>query len=94
MTSNDNDMRKMEEEEGESSTVRKRLQHTDDDGGDSDSSDIPEEEPSEEEEEMEEEVSLMNQLDTFEEKLYARCTCDIHFSDDRDTPSTLSHHPH
>jgi hypothetical protein len=30
----------------------------------------------------------MNQLDTFEEKLYARCPRGYHFSNDGDTPST------
>jgi hypothetical protein len=47
-----------------------------------------------EEEETEEEVSmektLMNQLDTSDEKLYAKRTRGILFSDDGDTPSTLS----
>jgi 23S rRNA maturation-related 3'-5' exoribonuclease YhaM len=60
MTSNDNDKLKMEEE-AETSTVSKRLWHTDDD----DSSDSPEEEVSSEE-------TSMNQLDTSEDKLFAR----------------------
>jgi hypothetical protein len=60
MTSNDNDKLKMEEE-AETSTVRKRLWHT----GDDDSSDSPEEEVSSEE-------TSMNQLDTSEDKLFAR----------------------
>jgi hypothetical protein len=108
MVSNDNDKRKREEE-AECSKVRKRLQHTDDNGGDDDSSDSfnsPEEESSEEEEmevveeeedETKEEVSseemLMNQLDTIEEKLYARRARDYLFSDDGDTPSTLPDTP-
>jgi hypothetical protein len=93
------------EEEAESSMVRKRLRHTNDDCGNGDPSNSPEEEPSEEEleeeeteeeegEEMEEEVSSeetsMNQLDTSEEKLYARCAHDILVKDDGDNPSTLS----
>jgi hypothetical protein len=56
-----------------------------------DSSDSPEEEETKEveEETKEEEVSLekmsMNQLDTSEEKLLAKCTHDIIFRDDSDT---------
>jgi hypothetical protein len=81
MASNDNDKRKMEEEV-ESSMVRKHLWHSDDDNSEDDSSDLSKEEP--------EEVSLketsMNQLDTSEEKLYARRARGIIFSDDGDTP--------
>jgi hypothetical protein len=89
MASNNNDKRKMEEA-AESSMVRKRLWHTDDDSSDDDSSDSSEEEP--EEEETEEETS-MNQLDTSEEKLYARRTRGYLFGDDGDTPSTLPDTP-
>jgi hypothetical protein len=79
MASNDIDKHKMEEEAESSMAVRKRLRHTDDDDDDDDSPDfsnsVEEEPPSEEPEEIEEvslEVSWMNQLDTSEEKLYAR----------------------
>jgi hypothetical protein len=41
-----------------------------------------------EEEEVSSGVSLMNQLDTSEEKLYARCARGYLFDDDGDTPST------
>jgi hypothetical protein len=104
MASNDNDKCKMEEE-AESSMARKHLWHTDDDNSDDDSSDSledepPEEEPEigeEEEEETEDEVSSeetsMNQLDSFEEKLYARHTRGILFKGDGDTPSTSSEPP-
>jgi hypothetical protein len=73
MASNDNGKRKMEEK---SPMARKRLWHTDDDGSDTDSSDSPEEGPKEEEEEVSLEETSMNQLDTSEEKLYARRTHD------------------
>jgi hypothetical protein len=99
MASNDNDQCKMEEE-AESSMTRKHLQHIDDHGGDDDSfdsSDSPDEEPPEEEPEEEEEVSLeeisVNQLDTSEEKLYARRAHGILFKDNNDTPSTSSESP-
>jgi hypothetical protein len=89
MPSNDNDKHKMEEEV-DSSTARKRLWHTNDNGRDDDSSNSLEKELPEEE--TEEEVSLqetsMNQYDTSEEKLYARCARIILFKDDGDTPST------
>jgi hypothetical protein len=101
MASNDNDKRKMEDE-AESSTVRKCLWHIDDDGSNDDSSnssDSPEEESPEkepEEEETEEEVSLeetlMNQLDTSEEKLYARSARGYIFGDDNDTPLDIAGH--
>jgi hypothetical protein len=74
--------------------ARKRLWHIDNDGGDDDSSDSsnsPEEEPKEEEEETEAEVSSkemsMRQLNTSEEKLYARHAHGYLFSDNGDTPS-------
>jgi hypothetical protein len=74
--------------------ARKRLWHIDNDGGDDDSSDSsnsPEEEPKEEEEETEAEVSskemLMRQINTSEEKLYARHAHGYLFSDNGDTPS-------
>jgi hypothetical protein len=82
MAFNDDGKRKMEE--AESSMVRKRLRLSNDDGSEddsSDSSDSPEEEVSSEE-------TLMNQLNTSEEKLYARCAHDILFNDNCDTPST------
>jgi hypothetical protein len=82
MASNDNDKRKMEEEV-ESSMVRKHLWHSDDDNSEDDSSDLSKEEP--EEEVSSKEIS-MNQLDTSEEKLYARRARGIIFSDDGDTP--------
>jgi hypothetical protein len=96
MASNDNDKRKMEEVE--SSMVRKSLRHTDDDGSDDDSSNSSEEEPPEEDEEMvEEEVSSeetsMNQLNTSEEKLYARHARGILFKDAGDTTLTSSEPP-
>jgi hypothetical protein len=84
MASNNNDKRKMEEV-AESSMVRKRLWHTDDDSSDDDSSDSSEEEPEEE--------TSMNQLDTFEEKLYARRARGYLFGDDGDTPSMLPDTP-
>jgi hypothetical protein len=88
MASSNNDKRKMEEV-AESSMVRKRLWHTDDDSNDDDSSDSSEEP---EEEETEEEMS-MNQLDTSEEKLYARRARGYLFGDDGDTPSMLPDTP-
>jgi hypothetical protein len=94
MASNNNGKHKLEEEDAESSTMRKRLRPSNDDGGDDDDSNSTEEETEEEEEEkeVEEEVSSeemsMNQLDTSEEKLYARRACDMLFSDDGSTPST------
>jgi hypothetical protein len=83
MASNDNNKCKLEV--AESSMKRKRLRLSDDDAGDNDSSDSPKEEM-EEEEETEEEVSseetLMNQLDTSEEKLFAKRSRVMIFSDD------------
>jgi hypothetical protein len=73
--------------------ARKRLRHTDDNGDEDDSSDSPQEEPEEEEEEVSSEVSSLNQLDTSEEKLYARRARGYLFSDDGDTPSTSSDTP-
>jgi hypothetical protein len=105
MASNDNGKRKLEEET-ESSVARKRLQPSDNDGSDDDSSislgeetgeEEKEEEMADEEEEAKEEVSSeemsMNQLDTFKEKLFARRTCGMLFSNDGDTPPMLSE-PH
>jgi hypothetical protein len=92
MASNNNGKRKMEEEAESSMVARKRLWHTDGNNGDDDSSESSEEEPPqeepEEEEEVSSEVSSMNQLDTSEEKLYARCARGYLFGDDGDTPST------
>jgi hypothetical protein len=76
MASNDNGKCKLEEEV-KSSTMRKRLRPSDNDGGDNDSSDWLEEEVSSEK-------MLMNQLDTSEEKMFAKRT---HSSDDDDTTS-------
>jgi hypothetical protein len=90
MASNDNDRREMEE--AESLTVRKHLRHTDDNGGDDDSFNSPEE-LLEEEEEVSSEETLMNQLDTSEEKLYARRARGYLFDDDGDTPLTLPDTP-
>jgi Mg-chelatase subunit ChlI len=94
MVSNDNDKRKMEEEEEAESLMaaRKLLRHTDDNSDDDDSSDSPQEEP-EKEEEVSSEVSSLNQLDTSEEKLYARHARGYLFGDDDDTPSTSSDTP-
>jgi hypothetical protein len=98
MASNNDGKRKMEEE-AESSTARKRVRLSDDDSSNDDyseSSDSLERELEEEatEEDDEEEVSseemLMNQLDTFEEKLHATRAHDIPFSDDGGTSSMLS----
>jgi hypothetical protein len=76
MASNDNGKCKLEEEV-KSSTMRKRLRPSDNDGGDNDSSDWLEEEVSSEK-------MLMNQLDTSEEKMFAKRT---RGSDDDDTTS-------
>jgi hypothetical protein len=90
MVSNDNGKRKLEEE-AESSTARKRLQLSDDDAGDDDSSDSLEEEDEEtEEEKVCSKETLMNQLDTSEEKLLAKHAHGIVFSDDGDTTSPSS----
>jgi hypothetical protein len=82
MASNNDGKRKMEE--AESSTARKRLRLSNDDGDDDDSSNSPVQEPEKDEEEEEEvssEETSMNQLDTSEGKLHARCA--------HVTPSTL-----
>jgi hypothetical protein len=88
MASNDNNGKNKLEEEVEPSTVRKRLWLSDD----NDSSDSLKEEM--EEDEMEEEVSLeeslMNQLDTSEEKLLAKRGLGLFFGDDGDTTSPSS----
>jgi hypothetical protein len=65
MASNDNGKHKLEEEV-ESLTKRKRLRLFDDDSSDDDSSDSLEEEVSSEE-------TSTNQLNTSEEKLFAKC---------------------
>jgi phage repressor protein C with HTH and peptisase S24 domain len=85
MTSNDNDKHKLEEE-AESSMVRKRLWLSDDNASDNDSSDSPKEEIEEEETE---ETSI-NQLDTSEEKLFAKHGRGMIFSDYGDTTSPSS----
>jgi hypothetical protein len=84
MTSNDNGKRKLEDK-SESSTVRKRLWLSDDDAGNDDSSDSPKEETEETEEEVSSEETLMKQLNTSEEKLFAKCGRGMFFSDDGDT---------
>jgi hypothetical protein len=74
MASNNNGKCKLEDE-AESPTARKRLRPSDDDDGDDDSSNSLEEEteePKEEVEEVSSEEMSMNQLDTSEEKLFAR----------------------
>jgi hypothetical protein len=78
MTSNDdNNGKRRLMEEVESLMARKRLQLSNNDGRDNDSSDSPEEET--ERKEIEEKVSSeemsMNQLDTSEEKLFAKRAC-------------------
>jgi hypothetical protein len=82
MASNSNNGKHKMEEEAESSTTRKRLWLSGDDGGDGDSSDLLEEDVVE----VSSVEMLMNQLDTSEEKLYARRAHGILFSDDGDTP--------
>jgi hypothetical protein len=89
MTSNDNGKRKLEDK-SESSTVRKRLWLSDDDAGNDDSSDSPKEETEETEEEVSSEETLMKQLNTSEEKLFAKCGRGMFFSDDGDTTSPSS----
>jgi hypothetical protein len=91
MTSNDNDKSKLEKE-AESSMARKRLWLSDDDANDDDSSDSLEEEIEEEEEVFAEEMS-MNQLNTSEEKLFAKRDHDMIFSNDGDT-TLCSLEPH
>jgi hypothetical protein len=71
-------------------TVMKRLRLSDDIGGDGDDFESPEEDTEEEEEEVSSEESLMNQLDTSEEKLLAKCSRGIIFSYDGDTTSPSS----
>jgi hypothetical protein len=89
MTSNDNDKSKLEKE-AESSMARKRLWLSDDDANDDDSSDSLEEE---EEEEVSAEEMSMNQLNTSEEKLFAKRDHDMIFSNDGDT-TLCSLEPH
>jgi hypothetical protein len=94
MASNDNSgKRKLEE--AETSAVRKRLWLSDNDSGDDDSSDSQHEDTEEEDdEETEEEVSseesLMNQVDTYEDKLVAKHGSGLFFSDDGNTTSPSS----
>jgi hypothetical protein len=83
MASNDNGKRKLEEKV-ESLTVRKRLRLSHDDVGDDDSSD------SSEEEEVSSEETTMNQLNTSEEKLFAKSGCNMILSDVGDTTSPSS----
>jgi hypothetical protein len=63
------------------------LRLSDDDGDDDDCSDSPEEET---EEEVSSEESLMNQLNTSVEKLFAKRGRGMVFSDDGDTTSPSS----
>jgi hypothetical protein len=98
MASNDNNDKRKLEEEAETSTVRKRLWLSDDNGGDDNSYDSQYEDMEEEEdEEMEEEVSSkelsMNQVNTSEDKLVAKHSSGLFFSDDGDTTSPSSE-PH
>jgi hypothetical protein len=90
MTSNDNNSKRKLEDE--SSTARKRLRLFDDDAGDDDSFNSPEEET---EEDVSSEETLMSQLDTSEEKLFAKCGRGMVFSDNGDTtlPSSEPHTP-
>jgi hypothetical protein len=81
MASNDNGKRKLKEEV-ESSMVRKRLRLSDEGASDDDSFDSSVDE-------TEEEMS-MNQLDTSEEKLFAKCGRSMIFSDNGDTTSPSS----
>jgi hypothetical protein len=81
MASNDNG-KCMLEEEAESLKARKRLWLYDDDAGDDDSSDSPEQETKEE---VSLEETMMYQLDTSEEKLFAKRDRGVIFSDDVDT---------
>jgi hypothetical protein len=69
------------------STVRKRLQLSDDDANYDDSFDSLEEEM---EEKVSSEETSMNQLDTVEEKLFAKRGRGMIFSDDDDTTSPSS----
>jgi hypothetical protein len=81
MASNDNNKCKLEV--AKSSMKRKRLRLSDDDASDNDSSDSPKEEMEEEtEEEVSSEETLMKQLDTSEEKLFAKRGRVMIFSDD------------
>jgi hypothetical protein len=82
MSSNDNGKHKLKEEV-DSSTVRKRLQLSDEGASDDDSSDSSVNETAEEE-------MPMNQLDTSEEKLFAKCGRSMIFSDNGDTTSPSS----
>jgi hypothetical protein len=81
-SNNDNNGKCKLDEEAESLIARKRPRLSDDDG-DNDSSNSLEEET---EEEVSSEETSMNQLDTSEDKLFAKCT---HFcgSNDGDTTS-------
>jgi hypothetical protein len=86
MASNDNGKRKLKEEV-ESSTVRKRLRLSDEGASDDDSSDSSVDE-------TEEEEMPMNQLDTSEEKLFAKCGRSMIFSDNGDTTSPCTPESH
>jgi hypothetical protein len=89
MASTDNGKRKLEEEV-ESSPARKRLQLSDDEANDDGSCRSLEEETEEMEEEVSSEEMSMKQLDTAEEKLFAKRSRDMIFSDDDDTTSPSS----
>jgi hypothetical protein len=94
MASNDNNS-KCKLEEAETSAARKRLWLSDNVGDDVDSSDSEHEDTKEEEdEEMEEEVSseesLMNQVDTSEDKLVAKHGSGLFFGDNDNTTSPSS----
>jgi hypothetical protein len=90
MASNDNNGKRKLKEEAESSTARKRLWLSNDGDNDDDSSDSLEEEMEEMKEEVSSEETLMNQLNTSEEKLFAKRGHGMVFSDDGDNTSPSS----
>jgi hypothetical protein len=90
MASNDNNGKCKLEEEAESPTARKRLWLSNDGANDDDSSDSLEEEMEEMKEEVSSEETLMNQLNTSEEKLFAKRGHGMVFSDDGDNTSPSS----
>jgi hypothetical protein len=93
MASNDDGKRKLEEEV-KSLIARKRLRPSDDDGSNNDSSNPSDSQKETEEEPEAEEVSSeemsMNQLNTSEEKLFAKHSHGMLFGDDGDSLSTSS----
>jgi hypothetical protein len=91
MASNDN-KRKAKEDTEFSATMKKRLPFFDDEGDDNSFGELEEETEAEAqtEEEVSSKESSMNQLDTFEEKLMAKCGRSLLFSDDDPSSSTES----